>query len=56
MNLSTIVMTFVLGFVLLLFNVELKKLCEVIRGNPFQSFVVIGIGVIVAILYKGTFL
>lgn len=57
MNLSNIVMTLVLGFVLLLFNVELKKLCRIIRSNPFQSFVVVGIiGIFVAVLYKDTFL
>jgi len=56
MNLSTIVITLVLGFVLLLFNVELVKLSEIIRSNPFESFVVVGLCIVIAILYKGTFL
>jgi hypothetical protein len=39
-----------IAFVLKIFNVEINKLCRIIRSKPFESFVVVGICIVIAIL------
>lgn len=39
-----------------LFSKEITELCKQIRKKPFQSFVVVGLSAVIAILYKSNFL
>lgn len=56
MILSIIVIPAAMMFFFQLFGKEITELCKVIRNKPFESFVVVGLCVVIAILYKGTFL
>jgi len=56
MILSTIVIPLVIGFFFVLFRVEINELCKKMRRKPFESFVVVGLCVVIVILYKDTFL
>lgn len=55
MDLLTIVITIAIALVLKLFNIEITRLCRIIRNKPFESFMVIGIGVLITISLYGTF-
>lgn len=52
MVLITIGLTLFTSFFFTLFNREVTELCKKIRQKPFESFVVMGLCAVIAILYK----
>lgn len=56
MDLFDILVALAIALFLKLFNVEITKLCKKIRNKPFETFVVLGLCIIIAFLYRGTFL
>lgn len=48
--------TVLIAIVFVLFSPEIATLGEIMRKNPFESFMVIGIGFLISISLYGTFL
>lgn len=56
MVLTSIIITLVMGLFFIMFEKEITELCKKIRSKPFESFVVVSLFIVMALLYKGTFL
>ncbi|MFD1032579.1 hypothetical protein ACFQ1X_14150 [Metaplanococcus flavidus] len=60
MDIQSIVVTVVLsligGFILLLIHPEISKLVQVIRKNPYNTFIFIGMCIVIAGVVKVAFL
>lgn len=50
-----VAITVTIAFIFILFSPEITALSEVMRGNSFESFMVIGVGILISISLYGTF-
>lgn len=47
--------TVTIAFIFILFSPEITALSEIMRENSFESFMVLGIGILISISLYGTF-
>ncbi len=47
--------TVTIAFIFILFSPEITALSEVMRENSFESFMVVGVGILISISLYGTF-
>lgn len=53
---STIIVTVVTTFLMTLFDPKITQLCNFIRRKPYETTVIMGLGILIAISLYGTFL